>query len=197
MATTFDVIPSLNTEVTFGDVLELAQGNINRFLAKLSTPQSIKLRAEIITGEHRVDANPTATFEWPQDKTYAWFSIEGIAGGTDAYCDTISSSYGVKGRQWWFLDELREAPGFQAQHETILSKAKALDRMWSFRRSMGQPPIINLSYGFIAGALAELTGGLVFSGDGAWDYQRLPISGPQFLAEYFSSGSSIKPEIGN
>ena len=191
MATTFDVIPSTNTDVTFGEVLELAQANINRSLAKLSTPQSIDLRAEIITGEHRIDANPTAPFAWPHNKTYAWFSINGIAGGTDAYCDTISSSYGVKGRQWWFLDELREAPAFQAQHEAILSKAIALDRKWSFRRSMGQPPIINLSYGIIAGALAELTCGLVFSGDGAWDYQRLPISGTEFLAKYLNSGALL------
>lgn len=177
MATTFDVIPSANADVTFGDVLKLAQGKINLFLANLGTPQSIQLRAEIITDDHRIDADLGAPFEWPDGKTYAWFSINGIAGGTDAYCDTTCSSYGVKGREWWFLDELREAPGFRDEHEAILSKAKALDRMWSFRRSMGQPPIINLSYGLIAGALAELTGGLVFSGDSAWDYQRLPVSG--------------------
>jgi len=57
---------------------------------------------------------------------------------------------------------------------------------WAFRRSIGQPAIINLSYGLIAAAFTELTNGLIFSDDGAWDYAIFPTSADRFLQSYFN-----------
>ncbi len=174
--------------------METAQGKINLFLANWGIHQSVHLRAEIITGSKRVVAKPDAQFEWSDCDTYLWLSVEGVAGGTDSYCGTISNDYNDGLGEWWYFDMLRRAPNFRPEHEAILRKAKALDRKWSFRRSAGQPAIINLGYGFIAGALAELTDGLVFSSDNAWDYQRLPISGADFLAAYFNLRAATTPE---
>jgi len=43
-----------------------------------------------------------------------------------------------------------------------------------------------LSYGLIAAAFTELTNGLIFSDDGAWDYAIVPTSANLFLQSYFN-----------
>ncbi|NOR62176.1 MAG: hypothetical protein GQ535_06755 [Rhodobacteraceae bacterium] len=115
--------------------------------------------------------------------------------GIDAYCSTLHSSRASNSEKWYFLDELRESPNFQPKYEAILSQAKEVDRKWSFRRSMSQPAIVNLSYGIIAATLAELTEGLIYSGDGAWDFQTLPATGRAFLDSYFQPECSVKHEM--
>jgi hypothetical protein len=50
---------------------------------------------------------------------------------------------------------------------------------------MGQPAIINLTYGLLAGCLAELTNGLIMSDDSAWDWSLMPATGRDFLDFYF------------
>jgi hypothetical protein len=50
---------------------------------------------------------------------------------------------------------------------------------------MGQPAVINLAYGLIAGSLAEITNGIVHSIDSAWDYEHLPALPADFLSSYF------------
>ena len=57
---------------------------------------------------------------------------------------------------------------------------------WTFRRSAGQPAIVNLAYGLIAAAFAELVKGFIFSDDGAWDYGIFPTTADYFLQNYFN-----------
>lgn len=56
---------------------------------------------------------------------------------------------------------------------------------------MGQPAIINFSYGILAAALAELTDGLVFSDDSAWDYERFPATSHEVYDWYFRPEAAI------
>ena len=65
---------------------------------------------------------------------------------------------------------------------------------WSFRRSAGQPAIINVAYGMIAGSLAELTEGFIYSGDSAWDHERFPATTQEFFSWYFRPDKAIKAE---
>ena len=67
---------------------------------------------------------------------------------------------------------------------------------WAFRRSAGQPAVINLSYGLIAAAFAELSNGFVFSDDGAWDYASFPTNANRFLENYFDPQYPV-PEYAN
>jgi hypothetical protein len=113
---------------------------------------------------------------WWADDCYAWFQVPGVAGGTDAYA--------------WTFDEVRRecVASVAAEHPEFADMTAAalrVGRYWMFRRSAGQPAIINIAYGQLAGSLAELTGGFVHSEDGAWNYKRLPARPDRFLATYF------------
>ncbi|MBT8460191.1 MAG: hypothetical protein KJN60_11020 [Boseongicola sp.] len=131
-------------------------------------------------------------FEWPR-KTYAWISVRNVPGGTDAYCDTIKDDDDPD-KPWWFLDELRTAPNYSTALEERLLAARNHDIRWSFRRSAGQPAIINVAYGLIAASLAELTDGLIYSGSSAWDYKMLPATGPELRDVYFRPKSASQPD---
>jgi len=67
----------------------------------------------------------------------------------------------------------------------IINKSINIGYYWSFRKSIGQPGIINLAYGLIAASLAEITGGFVYSDDGAWDYSYFPALPEDFFRWYF------------
>jgi hypothetical protein len=53
--------------------------------------------------------------------------------------------------------------------------------------------MINLGYGYLAGALAELTDGFIYSMDGAWDYDRFPCRADEFYAVYFRPDKALEP----
>jgi len=56
---------------------------------------------------------------------------------------------------------------------------------------MPQPSYIYLTFGLIAASFAELTNGLLFSDDGAWDYKRFPATAEEFDACYFRPEMAI------
>lgn len=192
MSTTFDVIPVSRASVKFGEVIELAQEHVNTFLDDFEIEEHIELQAELIGESARRDATFDELFEWPR-KTYAWISVRNVPGGTDVYCDTIKDDDDAD-EPWWFLDELKAAPNYSRAFDKRLLAARNHDILWSFRRSAGQPAIINVAYGLIAASLAELTDGLIYSGDSAWDYKALPATGPEFRHVYFRPKSASQPD---
>lgn len=46
--------------------------------------------------------------------------------------------------------------------------------------------VLKDNYGYLAIAIAILTGGIIYSDDGAWDYSMLPIEGEDFKTEYLN-----------
>jgi hypothetical protein len=67
----------------------------------------------------------------------------------------------------------------------------SIGHRWWFRRSMGQPAIINLSYGLIAASLAAITDGFLMSEDSAWKWQTFPALPEEFLSWYFRPENAI------
>ncbi len=119
-------------------------------------------------------------------KNYAWFSVEGFYGGTDAYCEPIFEPEleGVELNEF-LLEEMRWSRSFKPEYEELIEKAKLVDRVWTFRRSVGQPTIINLCYGYLAAAVAELSDGFIFTGDCAWRGDIFPCFADEFRKNYF------------
>lgn len=192
MSTTFDIIPASRANVKFGEVLELAQGHVNTFLADFEIEKQVELQAELIGETDRRDAAFDEVFEWPQ-KTYAWISVSNVPGGTDVYCDTIKYE-DDSDEPWLFLDEMKAAPNYSTALEERLKAARKHNICWSFRRSAGQPAIVAVAYGLIAASLAELTDGLIYSGDSAWDYKVFPATGPELRDVYFRPRSTSEPD---
>jgi hypothetical protein len=65
------------------------------------------------------------------------------------------------------------------------------DRYWYFRRSVGQPAIINFAYGILAATLAELTDGIIYSDDCAWESERLPATASELYESYFVPSKAL------
>lgn len=194
MATTFDVIPSTNLNITFGEIVKPSERNINQYLSDIGAKDRIKLKAEIFSNDSAREATPDEPFMWPQTSN-AWLTIGGVPGGTDVHCHPINNDYGnFSENSWLLLTELNTAPNHQPSFNRIIESARYHNHSWSLRRSAGQRPITNLSYGIIAATLAELTDGLIFSDDNAWDYNKVPTTGSVFLSEYFQPSANINKE---
>lgn len=182
MSTTFQVIPTENNSPKFNDVLRLAEQTTHDFLKKFRIMGRVRFQSEILSSCKRSQSDDKE-FRWSEDEC-AWISAANFSGGTDVYCESISDSDDADDK-WWFFDELRGAPNFGVEHETLVQRATQIDQKWRFRRSAGQSAIIHLCYGHLAAAAAELSSGLVFSNDGAWAYELFPCSANQFLGSYF------------
>jgi hypothetical protein len=78
--------------------------------------------------------------------------VDDVGGGTDAYyCDDADEINEVWSGEFDDPKCLRLEP--------LIRECVQIGHYWSFRRSMGQPGIVNLAYGLIAGSLAALTDG--------------------------------------
>lgn len=85
-------------------------------------------------------------------------------------------------REFW-EEELIENKNAQKIKEEI-NKSLNVGYSWSIKKTMGQPAIVCLYYGFLAIAIAILTDGVIYSDDGAWDYSALPVEGSKFKKLY-------------
>lgn len=181
MSTTFDVLPGTGVVPTYKEVLKLANFNINYFLSQIGVRKKISLSVDVqnIT-THDQKRISFDDFIINEEDNYAWFYIEGIPGGTDCYYHrniTID-------REAW-EDELRTNLNAQRYHD-IINNSLNLGYRWIFRRSAGQPGIIALSYGILAASLANLVDGIIYSDDGAWDYELFPAKSDDFMRWYFN-----------
>lgn len=190
MSTTFEVIPVDTDSITFRQVLELSERRINSFLKEINSDFEIQLKAnlhvkgEVCTTEITLDSR----FEWKENE-YVWFNIIGVAGGTDAYCEEIKDPVIASQNPWWRFDEMISNNKTISDLELKIEKAKSLNRFWWFRRSAGQPGIVNIAYGLISASLAELTNGFIWTDDGAWNFEKFPAEPNEFYKWYF------KPEL--
>lgn len=203
MSTTFDVIPVETADITFGQVKLKAEGYINFYLRSIGIPKSISLNIDICDNYEKWKINRVQSydrFEWKEFE-YLWITIDNIKGGTDVDCSAVYSKDIEPENPWWMLDYWEENNKNIVNIEEKLSKSKFLNRRWNFRRSIGQPGIMVLSYGLIAAAVAELTGGIIWSNDGALDSYRPPLESQDFIDFYFrpekTSDSDYKFFINN
>lgn len=197
MSTTIEVFPTDAAALTFEKVIQTAERNINGFLKTMGMDPSVTLKININDkdGRYSKEIQPTGPFEWAQNE-YAWIVVNNIPGGTDVWIYPIKDAAIDPDNPWWQLDILKS---YNKKIENISAKlesAKNLGRRYSFRRSAGQSGMIALSYGLIAAAVAELTKGILYSDDGAWDFERFPAESPDFLTWYFRPEAALDPELG-
>ena len=180
MSTTFDVYPGKGYIPLFSELLYAAEKEVNNYLREIDVNKDIKLNARIQSNDNciKIPVESTNRLIW-DDSYYAWFYIKNVSGGTDAYFYRHDELYTE-----FLLEELSRNPNFK-KYETIVRNNIRLDYRWTFRRSVGQPAIIGLCYGFLAATLAKLTDGIIYTDDGAWDYEKFPADPNEFLKWYF------------
>ena len=191
LSTTFHIYPSTTYIPSFAEITALAETKLETFFHTLSLDLQPKIDVELHTNNpDRVvptDINSPAT--WSQNH-YAWFRVGNVMGGTDAYFQDSTK-----------LDNETRAIDRDIKIEALTKQSKTekpsdlvnaclqLQHEWWFRRSAGQPGTINVAYGFLASALAELTSGFIYSDDSAWNYDYMPALPTEFDKFY------MRPEL--
>ncbi|WP_027483496.1 hypothetical protein [Deinococcus pimensis] len=193
MATTFEVYPGSAVAPSFEAVRALGEEKLHAFLHDHDLPARPRVTVEryrsriSVSGDEPVEFDVHAPFLVPHDE-YAWFTVQGESGGTDASTHKVlmltkqDSDLGLP---------------FPAEHlldGRVLDAARTVGSCWSFRRSAGQPALVNLLYGTLASALAELTLGVVYSDDGAWDHQAFPARPEDFDRVYLCADAALTSE---
>lgn len=195
MSTSFSVYPSNSNIPSFDEVLRLSNTYLKNMLAGHGIIYDFQIdvqirKKELDTVIPFIKAGPAI---WDEDE-YAWFVITDQPGGCDAYYWNIEESWEIcdgmistdeEDRLNW--EKRFESGGPKLQYvKSDLEKCLELGYYWHFRRSAGQPSIVNLSYGMIAAAFAKLTDGIIYSNDSAWDYDVFPVRADEFLEQYFN-----------
>ena len=123
-----------------------------------------------------------------------WIQINGNNGGTSVGCWRIFDE-DYPDDPWSFVSEITGGPNFDESMESALPKIKKLDRMWNFKRSAGNSALGNLCYGYLAAAVAQLTDGIIYSSDCAWEGNLFPCSSEKLLEFYFNPELASDPDM--
>lgn len=188
MSTVFEIYPGTPEIPTFGELLQAT----NKYFKLRLRDNGIVSDAEISAtlryrnNDKEIPFNLDSQLSWDEDK-YAWFTVDGIIGGTDSYFNPIDDLTQALWNDYVQDDNLTD-------HRKEVYHNLSLGHYWRFRRSIGQPGTVSLIYGLLAGSLAELTQGHVFSDDTAWVWNLLPSTGSKFLNRYLVPGSTNDSE---
>lgn len=180
MSTIFQVLPTEERIPSFRLLLERAEVALAALIdARTGLATSLRLNVSLLENKTNrpLPLDLDAAAKWP-DSAYAWFTVVGVPGGTDAYFDRIDEDE----RSIW----LEETQGkYYAPWADPIHAALRVGYSWRLRRSAGQTAVINLAYAVLAAQLATLCGGFIESSDSAWDSELLPAWPSPFLQTYF------------
>lgn len=187
MSTTLEVYPSTDRIPTVGEVLDAGARELEHRLRLQGVERSVRLSAELNRLDRRssgwipVRACEAGDPLWCGEDESLWITIDGVDGGTDLHVDHWRED-GEEGEP----HRLYEGPRPAGDTPRYLTTGYC----WYFRRSVGQPGVINLAYGLLAGCLGQITDGLIYSDDSGWDYSGMPYRPDEFLARYFVPGGT-------
>ncbi len=189
MSSTITVIPTKNTNVTFGDIVNLSEKYINSSLDSIGLKEKVKLQVrildynEIANEETYLKVDVSEVFEWEKNQLLI-FSIEGVSGEIKTDMDVIFDSETDPADPWWKLTTYKEATKTVASIEEKFAKAKKVNKSWFLHRSDHNDTEINNCCAVISAAIAELTAGLISSTDKSWGYGQYFVEKEEFLKFY-------------
>jgi hypothetical protein len=189
MSTTFQVFPTDRTIPSFRALIEHSEAALAAFLfrrAELGVSPKIELRLLENRTNRDLPLDLDAPAVWPAS-AYAWFTVADVVGGTDAYFQ----HFDAQDHSIW--SEELETPHY-APWTAEINSALQIGHFWTFRRSAGQPAIINIAYAVIAAELAKFCAGFLESCDSAWEYELLPQWPERFLDTYFDPSAAVSAE---
>lgn len=161
MSTTFSIFPLIKGFPTFREVLDLSTRKVYRFLKDYQIDFSVKIEVKLLSKandiEQKIDLDSSA--KW-KDDFYAWFTVSSVNGGADSYFWELSDEEKEDNLEELLNRDLEES------RKVLISNCLENKIEWHFRKSAGQLCITAIAYGFIASSFAELTEGIIFSGDG-------------------------------
>lgn len=175
MSMSFEIFPTQKKKPDCDEIIRYSVELLSEFLKKEKISHEISITTREITADNEVYTNPISLVL--KDNYYTVFSLNEEGEVYVFYHELTDLD-----KDFWD-EEIQGNKNAQSMREKIDANLK-IGYSWSVKRTMGQPAIVSLYYGYLAIAIAILTDGIIYSDDGAWDYSRLPIEGNVFKIEY-------------
>ena len=177
MSMSFEIFPTIKKKPNCEEIIKYSVELFSEFLKRKNISQRIDITTKEVTADNEVYSNPISLVL--KENYYTVFNLNGEGEVYVFYHELTELD-----KDFWD-EELQGNTHAQSMKEKVDANLK-IGYSWSVKRTMGQPAIVSLYYGYLAIGLAILTDGLIYSDDGAWDYSRLPILGEDFKTEYLS-----------
>lgn len=177
MSMSFEIFPTKKRKPNCDEIIKYSVELFSEFLKKKKISQGIDITTREVTADNVVHTNPISLVL--KEDSHTVFNLN-EEGEVYVFYHELSDL----DKDFW-KEEIQENENAQSMKEKIDTNLK-IGYFWSVKRTMGQPAIVSLYYGYLAIAIAILTDGIIYSNDGAWDYSRLPIEGNVFKTEYLN-----------
>lgn len=177
MSTSFEIFPTNNYVPTYKEVINLSKKMINKYLCKQNINHEININYEIFNINDNTKGIDNSQFLCNSDNKYAIFYIN-----EEGYCILYYNLLSELDIEFW--NEEFKINHKAEKYKNDIKKNQQIGYTWLIKRNAGQPPIVQLYYGFLSIAIASLTNGIIFSDDGAWDYSCFPASSQEFIKDY-------------
>lgn len=190
MSMNFEIFPTKNVKLECTDLINNSLKKFKHFLETNEIHNDIFITIQEVADDGEIKANPKCL---PiEENRHMVFSINGIGEIYVFYHSLTELDI-----EFW-NDEVQINPNVQKIKDRIDTNLK-LGYSWSVKRTMGQPAVVSLYYGYLAMMIAKLTDGILYSDDGAWDYALLPMESHDFEKEYLNienvKDASIKENV--
>ena len=190
MSLNFEIFPTNNKKPNCDELIKYSLQLFNEFLEKEKIVQDISIITRAVTNDKEVYTNPVCLTL--KENCYTVFNLNNEGEVYVFYHELTDLD-----KDFW-NEEIKGNKNAQSMKEKIDANLK-IGYSWSVKRTMGQPAIVSLYYGYLAIAIAVLTDGIIYSDDGAWDYSMLPIDGESFKTQYLNieniSNASVKDNV--
>lgn len=177
MSRTFEVLPTKDSKIKCVEVINSSIELLNNFLNNSGVSQKFKVTVKEIAKE-KIDYRPQyLTFE---EGKYMVFDVNNEGEVYIFYNRTTELDI-----TFW-EEEMQSNVNAKRVRDKIETNLD-LGFSWTIKRTMGQPAIVNLYYGYLAIAIAKLTEGVIYTDDGAWDFSIFPAECDYFEENYLNN----------
>ncbi|MDO4325516.1 MAG: hypothetical protein Q4E24_05710 [bacterium] len=174
----FEIFPTKKRKPNCDEIIKYSVELFSEFLKNEKISRGIDITTREVTADNAIHANPISLVL--KENSHTVFNLN-KEGEVYVFYHELSDL----DKDFW-KEEIQENENAQFMKEMICTNLE-IGYFWSVKRTMGQPAIVSLYYGYLAIAIAILTDGIIYSDDGAWDYSRLPIKGNIFKTEYLNT----------
>ncbi len=178
MSTNFYVYPTKRDLPKCEDIIEYSVRLFKKFLYKENINYKIHVDVrEVSLNESQINYKPISLVS--TENRYLAFRLNDEGEAYVFYHQLTELDEKVWGEE---MEDNKKAQLLQK----MIYENRDVGYHWSVKRTMGQPVVVNLYYGYLAIAIAVLTEGIIYSDDGAWDYASFPVLGSDFEDEYLN-----------
>ncbi|WOO36589.1 hypothetical protein R2R35_22810 [Anaerocolumna sp. AGMB13020] len=181
MSKSFEIFPTNQYIPTYNEVINLSKRMFQEYMMTLN----IKKDLDVVLETFRIHDNSIINKIYDKEKIniskeeYAAFCVN-----EEGFVNLFYHTFSELDEQFW-NDEIQYNERAKNYIKDI-ELYKKLGYSWLIKKNAGQPPVVNLYFGYIGIAIANLTEGVIYSDDGGWEYQCFPVKAKEFKEKYLN-----------